>query len=361
MESPGRFDGRKAGALPPNRGYLPPFFTVIITAYNRRRFLPGAIDSVLAQTVPRDRYEIIVVKNFADDATDRKIREQGLTGIYREDPELGIHLRTALEHTHGQVVALLNDDDLWEPGKLSLVERRFRDRPRLGFHASSYSIIDEDDRPVPPSTDRFTDLARFQARPGAVIEAGPEASAERLEEFVRANPGSDSTIAIRTSILRRFERDLRRLPSSVDTFMLTCALLSGLELMIEYLPLTRLRIHADNMSRATDVSFRTYLTKYGRTMSGFASATAQMMRMAQSEGNGWVRDWLYWKNRTLSHFAAMARGDAGRASTCRSLYEDLERGGMREPGMLASKALYVASPSVCRAVNFLVGRRIAGG
>jgi glycosyltransferase involved in cell wall biosynthesis len=334
---------------------------VIITAYNRRRFLPRAIDSVLAQSVPRERYEVLVVKNFADEETDRRIREHHLTGIYRDDPDLGIHLRTALDQCHGEVVALLNDDDMWEPGKLALVQDRFRERPRLGFHASSYSVIDEDDRPASNSRDRFTDLARFDGRPGAVFELRPDTIARDLDGFLAANPGSDSTISIRTSTLRRFEGELARLPSSVDTFMLTCGLLSGLDLMIEYLPLTRLRVHAGNMSRATDVSFRSYLAKYGKMMGGFASATSQMMGMARAEGNDAVYNWLYWKNRGLSHFAAMARGDAGRGSTLRSLTEDLEHGGLRQRGMLASKALYVASPSVCQAVNFLVGRRIAGG
>jgi glycosyltransferase involved in cell wall biosynthesis len=336
-------------------------FTVIITAYNRRRFLPRAIDSVLAQSVPRDRYEIIVVKNFADEETDRRIREHALTGIFRDDKDLGIHLRTALDQTHGEIVALLNDDDMWEPGKLALVEQRFRERPRLGFHASSYSVIDEDDKPAANSRDRFTDLARFDARPGAVFELDPSTLASRLGTFLSANPGSDSTISIRTSTLRRFEAELARLPSSVDTFMLTCGLLSGLDLMIEYLPLTRLRVHSGNMSRATDVSFRSYLDKYGAMMGGFAAATAQMMAMAKAEGNAPVYDWLYRKNRGLSHFAAMARGDAGRWQTARSLTEDLQRAGLRQRGMLASKALYVASPSLCQAVNFLVGRRIAGG
>jgi cellulose synthase/poly-beta-1,6-N-acetylglucosamine synthase-like glycosyltransferase len=350
-----------AGASSPARRSDDPFFTVIITAYNRRTFLPRAIDSVLAQTVPRSRYEIIVVKNFDDEPTDRRIREHALTGIFRDDVDLGIHLFSALEQTHGEVVALLNDDDLWEPGKLELVERRFRARPRLGFHATSYSVIDESDRLASDPRDRFTDLARFEARPAGVFELTPDTMAAGLEAFLKANPGSDSTISIRTRILRRFAPDLARLPSSVDTFMLTCGLLSGLDLVIEYLPLTRLRVHAGNMSRATDVSFQTYLAKYGRMMGGFAAATSQMMGMATTVGNRPVYDWLYRKNRGLSHFAAMAKGTEGRAATARSLVEDLRRGGLAQRGMIASKSLYVLSPSFCRSVNFLVGRRIAGG
>jgi len=40
------------------------FITVIITAYNRRKFLESAIKSAINQTLPRKYYEIIVVKNF---------------------------------------------------------------------------------------------------------------------------------------------------------------------------------------------------------------------------------------------------------------------------------------------------------
>jgi len=40
-----------------------PFISVIITAHNRRELLLEAVNSALNQTLPKDEYEIIVVKN----------------------------------------------------------------------------------------------------------------------------------------------------------------------------------------------------------------------------------------------------------------------------------------------------------
>jgi len=37
-----------------------PYISVIVTAYNRRRYLPFALRSLEAQTLPRDKFEVIV-------------------------------------------------------------------------------------------------------------------------------------------------------------------------------------------------------------------------------------------------------------------------------------------------------------
>ncbi|MCL5017733.1 MAG: glycosyltransferase family 2 protein [Candidatus Parvarchaeota archaeon] len=44
--------------------------TVIIAAYGRRTFLKEAIASALDQTLPRSKYEIVVIKNFRDKDID---------------------------------------------------------------------------------------------------------------------------------------------------------------------------------------------------------------------------------------------------------------------------------------------------
>jgi glycosyltransferase involved in cell wall biosynthesis len=41
-----------------------PLITVILTAYNRRRYLEEAINSTLNQTLSKEFYEVIVIKNF---------------------------------------------------------------------------------------------------------------------------------------------------------------------------------------------------------------------------------------------------------------------------------------------------------
>ncbi|MCI4358374.1 MAG: glycosyltransferase family 2 protein [Thermoplasmata archaeon] len=333
----------------------------MITAYSRPRFLPQAIDSVLGQTLPRAQYEVIVVKNFADEESDRRIRENGLVGLFRTEKPLGIHLKAALDRAQGEVVALLNDDDLWEPDRLRIVRERFTTDPKLGFHATSYTVVDERNRSIAGTRDRFTAVGRFERNAGAEFRVGPESSSLELDRFVEANPGSDSTITIRTAILRRFQVELADLPSSVDTFMLTCGFLSGMDLQIEYRPLTRLRVHVDNMSRSTDASFHAYLMKYAETMGGFARATDHMLRMTDPVSNPWWHERLEAKYRSLDHFARMAQGSLGRAEALRDLGGELHRYGTSHPGLLGSQILYAALPPLSQAVNFLVGRRIAGG
>jgi Glycosyl transferase family 2. len=60
------------------------FISVIITAYNRKEFLLDAIKSALKQTLPKDKYEIIVIKNFKDNLIDDFINENNIKSILME-------------------------------------------------------------------------------------------------------------------------------------------------------------------------------------------------------------------------------------------------------------------------------------
>ncbi|MFP3287412.1 MAG: glycosyltransferase [Acidilobus sp.] len=62
-----------------------PYISVIVTAYNRRRYLPFALRSLEAQTLPRDKFEVIVVKNFDDKESDSIISRNGWKDVYNDD------------------------------------------------------------------------------------------------------------------------------------------------------------------------------------------------------------------------------------------------------------------------------------
>ncbi len=55
-----------------------PFISVIITAYNRKEFILEALQSAVNQTLKRDKYEIICIKNFKDAKIDRYIKDNGI-------------------------------------------------------------------------------------------------------------------------------------------------------------------------------------------------------------------------------------------------------------------------------------------
>jgi glycosyltransferase involved in cell wall biosynthesis len=88
-----------------------PIISVIITAYNRKRYLQEAICSVLNQTISKDLYEIVVVKNFSWEH-DEQYHRMGVNILNVEEPSLGRKICLALQASHGDIIAILNDDDL---------------------------------------------------------------------------------------------------------------------------------------------------------------------------------------------------------------------------------------------------------
>jgi len=63
-----------------------PYISVIITAYNRREFLLDAFRSALNQTLDRNKYEIIVTKNFTDYKIDNYIKKNAGKLVFFDKP-----------------------------------------------------------------------------------------------------------------------------------------------------------------------------------------------------------------------------------------------------------------------------------
>ena len=112
--------------------------SVIITTYKRDfPMLKEAIDSVVAQTY--EKVEIIVVD---DNGNDKRYTPQIEAGL-KEYPEIR-HIKMAdnsgaqvarnvgIYSSNGEFVALLDDDDIWEPRKLELQIPCFAD-PKVGL------------------------------------------------------------------------------------------------------------------------------------------------------------------------------------------------------------------------------------
>ena len=71
--------------------------SVIVTAYNRKKFLPYALKSLESQTLPKDKFEVIVVKNFEDQISDDIIRKNGWKDMVTNVMPLGGKIAIGLE------------------------------------------------------------------------------------------------------------------------------------------------------------------------------------------------------------------------------------------------------------------------
>jgi len=120
-----------------------PYISVIVTAYNRRRYLPFALRSLEAQTLPRDRFEVIVVKNFDDKESDDIISMNGWKDVYNDDPYYGRMVLAGLEESRGEVITFLDDDDMYVNNRLEEVYKAFTSYDSLVYFHNSQTIIDE--------------------------------------------------------------------------------------------------------------------------------------------------------------------------------------------------------------------------
>ena len=120
--------------------------SVIVPTYNRPRWLPETIESVLAQTYPH--IEIIVVNDGSTDNTKQVLEPymDRIAYIYKENGGPGSAVNAGIMAATGEYVARVDDDDLFLPEKLELQVEMFQQEPQLGLVATDHHIIDQEGR-----------------------------------------------------------------------------------------------------------------------------------------------------------------------------------------------------------------------
>jgi glycosyltransferase involved in cell wall biosynthesis len=118
-----------------------PTVSVIITTYNRSALVTEAIESVFAQNF-RD-FELIVVNDGSTDDTREVLARYGgrIRCIHQANAGLNAARNAAIDVARGEFFALLDDDDLWAPGKLELCVALARRFPQAGFVFSNFNIL----------------------------------------------------------------------------------------------------------------------------------------------------------------------------------------------------------------------------
>lgn len=108
---------------------MAPRISVVIDNHNYGRFLRAAIDSILAQKLEVPDVEIIV----ADDGSTDDSREilasyaPGVKALLQERQGQATAFNNGLAAATGDIVCLLDSDDVFQPGKLAAVLEAFKD------------------------------------------------------------------------------------------------------------------------------------------------------------------------------------------------------------------------------------------
>lgn len=134
-----------------------PSVTVLMPAYNYDQYVGRAVQSALDQDYPPELLRVVVVDDGSTDATAAVVE-----GLAQENPGRVTLIRQAnsgasaavnraLAEADGDLVAVLDADDIWLPQKTRRQAQLLRDDPSLGMVFCDMRVVDQHERTVRPS------------------------------------------------------------------------------------------------------------------------------------------------------------------------------------------------------------------
>lgn len=187
----------------------PPFFSIVIPAYNAATYIAIAIESVIAQT--EANWELIIVDDSSFDSTpailenyskrDERIR------IYRNDKNLKVarSLNRGIGLAQGKWIVRLDADDFFTPRYLATL-RQYAEATKSPhcFFSAWITVVDEMGKklldvrlPDAETIQRMMKIENFLYHPATSFS-------KELWEKVGGYPEQDSTIAEDTAMWTRF-------------------------------------------------------------------------------------------------------------------------------------------------------------
>lgn len=137
----------------PDPSAIDPSVSAVVCTYDRYETLAAAIRSIEAQTLARDRFEIVVVDNSPDQARAARMAEN-----YRAEPRLRYVLQpepgaanarnTGARAARAAIVAFADDDVIVDPGWLQAILDAFAAFPGAGVVGGRVRLRFDGGRPV---------------------------------------------------------------------------------------------------------------------------------------------------------------------------------------------------------------------
>jgi len=112
-----------------------PLITVLIDTFNYGRYVEEAIESVLSQDFPPEQMQVIVVDDGSTDDTAVRVKryDSRIQYIYKANGGQASAFNYGVARARGEIIAFLDADDYWLPGKLRRVVDEFKKKPGVGM------------------------------------------------------------------------------------------------------------------------------------------------------------------------------------------------------------------------------------
>ena len=214
-------------------GTAKPRVTALIDTYNQERFIAEAIESVLAQDFPADDMEVLVVDDGSTDGTQGIVRRYAgrVRYVRQENSGQASALNTGFAEARGEIVALLDGDDIWLPQKIRRTVETFEQHPEAGlvYHPLEFVVTE---------TGQVTRDQAFPNVSGEVLSC--------MTNALRYGDFSTSAMAFRRPAVEKLLPIPACLTILADGFLgSTMAFVAPVAALPEHL--TRYRVHEQNL------------------------------------------------------------------------------------------------------------------
>jgi glycosyltransferase involved in cell wall biosynthesis len=124
------------------RGVTQPLVSIVVPSYNHERYLPEAIDSVLAQDYPS--IELIVIDDGSTDGSRAVLERYGDRFHWETQPNQGqvATLNRAWLMSKGDILGYLSADDVLMPGAVSAAVACLESHPDAVLAYCDFNLID---------------------------------------------------------------------------------------------------------------------------------------------------------------------------------------------------------------------------
>ncbi|WP_374166790.1 glycosyltransferase family 2 protein [Arcticibacter sp. MXS-1] len=220
--------------------------SVIMPVYNMQAFVAESIESVLAQDY--SNWELLLVDdgstdNSRDICEEYLNRDSRIKYFYKENGGLPSARNHGIERASGDLLALLDSDDLWTSNKLSVCVAEFENGDQDLLFSSVYRFSDSSD---------ILDLSKLKK-----IEVGDKVyqGAAGLKAFLLANRIHVPTVVVKKTALEAIG-GVPNFPFAEDYCTWLLLLLDNYKFRTVNEPLSFYRVREDSMYHSADQKYR---------------------------------------------------------------------------------------------------------
>ncbi len=242
-----------------------PFATALIDTYNHERFIEQAIVSVLEQDFPAAETEILVVDDGSTDRTPALILKFApqVRLLRKANGGQGSAFNAAIPEAHGEIVAFLDGDDWWAPGKLTRIADVLSKDAAVGLVGHAVTQVYSDGR---QQTELPREVSRFRIT-----------SAEQARTFrMRRTFLGTSRMTYRRDVLRQIGPVPEALKFEADEFLFTLAGFFA-DVVVLQEPYSFYRLHEGNLFQISNGS-KESIRRKRQVLAALAQALDEKLR-----------------------------------------------------------------------------------